>query len=43
MSDIALTAGFGLALVGVYLLAGAGWTCLIGGAVLFVAGGLAKR
>jgi hypothetical protein len=40
MSDVCLVAGFALVLVGVYVLAGVGWTCLSGGVVLFVAGGL---
>jgi hypothetical protein len=43
MSDFCLYAGFCLALVGVYLLAGAGWTCLTGGVVLFISGGLMRR
>lgn len=38
-----MVAGFLLCVVGVYLTTGAGWTCLFAGAVLFVAGGMAKR
>lgn len=40
MSDAFLAAGFVLAVIGVYLIAGAGWACLLAGLVLFVAGGL---
>ena len=43
MADLVLIAGFLLAGVGVYLIAGAGWACLTVGVVLFVAGGLAGR
>jgi hypothetical protein len=43
MSDACLVAGFVLALVGVYLIAGPGWACLIGGVVLFIAGGVSGR
>jgi hypothetical protein len=43
MSGAGLVAGFCLALVGVYLIAGAGWACLTGGLVLFVSSGLAAR
>jgi len=38
-----MVAGFGLAVLGVYLLAGAGWACLVAGLVLFLAGGLNAR
>lgn len=43
MSDASLIAGYTLALVGIYLIAGVGWACLIGGVVLFLAGGLSGR
>lgn len=43
MADVALIAGFVLASVGVYLVAGAGWACLVSGLVLFVAGGFSGR
>lgn len=36
-------AGFVLALVGLYLLAGLGWSLLVAGLVLFTAGGLGER
>ena len=35
--------GFLLACAGVYLIWGAGWACLAGGLVLFIAGGLEAR
>lgn len=40
MSDVCLYAGFCLAVAGLYLLTGLGWTLLIGGLALFVVGGL---
>lgn len=40
MSDACMLAGFVVALVGIYLLTSAGWTCVVAGGVLFVAGGL---
>jgi len=39
--DVCLVAGFGLAVAGVYLLAGLGVTLLVAGGVLFLAGGFA--
>jgi hypothetical protein len=43
MSDAFMLAGFVSAVVGVYLIAGLGWACLLGGVAVFVAGGLAGR
>lgn len=43
MSDMFMGAGLALVTLGVYLLAGAGWACVVCGAVLFVAGGLSGR
>jgi len=43
MSGACLAAGFVLAVIGIYLIAGVGWACLIAGSVMFVAGGLAGR
>jgi len=43
LADVYLYAGFAIALVGLYLTSGLGVTCLVGGAVLFVAGGLQSR
>lgn len=43
MADLCLSIGFVVGLTGLYLLAGLGWTLLVGGAVLFLAGGLASR
>lgn len=43
MSDGFMVAGYLLAVTGIYLIAGAGWACLAGGIVLFVAGGLSAR
>ena len=43
MSDACLVLGFGLAVFGIYAIAGMGWACLVAGVVLFVAGGLSGR
>ncbi len=43
MADAFLVIGFGLAVAGVYVIAGGGWACIVAGIVLFVAGGLHGR
>lgn len=40
VGTISVIAGFALTCVGVAMVFGVGWACIVGGAVLFVAGGL---
>jgi hypothetical protein len=42
-SVAAVYLGFALMTGGVYLLAGAGWSCLFAGALLFIGGNLSER
>lgn len=43
MSDACMVVGFITAVIGLYLIAGAGWALLVAGTVLCLAGGLDSR